>query len=102
MQDADAATQTAVAALASTVRTLFGPHKARKCVIDGDGESFVVTGSEARLCEELVVEHPAVLLVLEAREGLHRAHGCGTTTLLCTSIFKTVRTNMASCIRHGG
>ena len=72
----------ALAALASSFQTLLGPNKALKCVVSADGES-TLTRSTSRLYQELSIQHPAALLLLEACEGLQKTHGCGMTTLIC-------------------
>ena len=82
MSAQSAVSATALATLASSLQTLLGPNKALKCVVNTDGES-VLTRSTLRLCQELSIQHPAALLLLEACEGLQKTHGCGTTTLIC-------------------
>ncbi|KAL1519011.1 hypothetical protein AB1Y20_003280 [Prymnesium parvum] len=73
-------TASAIAAIARSVCTLLGPQRTLKCTAS---EPAALSSDALALLDWLTVEHPAGLVLLEACETLHAAHGGGVTTLVC-------------------
>ena len=70
----------ALRAAAHCVRSLLPPSCALKCLEQSDGH--LITGSAMAVLDHIASSHPAVMLLLEACEGLQQAHGCGMSYLI--------------------
>ena len=70
----------ALRAAAHCVRSLLPPSCALKCLEQSDGH--LITGSAMAVLDHIASSHPAVMLLLEACEGLQQTHGCGMSYLI--------------------
>ena len=77
MATSDAASA-ALTAAAHSISSLLGPERRLKYV-----EDAAVTDSALRVLSALSIDHPSIVLLIEACEGLEAAHGCGAAALTC-------------------
>ena len=77
-----AASLAALRALGRSASSMLGPHRTLKAYEADGTEPARLAGGVMELIGS-ASEHPAALLLLEACEALERAHGSGTTTLVC-------------------
>ena len=75
-----AASSAALGAIGRCVGTLLGPQRTLKLAYPG---VTLLTGDAIAILDRLGDEQPAALILLDACETLHAAHGSGVTTFIC-------------------
>ncbi|XP_036985730.2 Bardet-Biedl syndrome 12 protein [Artibeus jamaicensis] len=88
-----------LASVARTGRTLLGPVKLPKFVVDAEGRESVLVSSTVRLLERLDLPHAVGQLLGEAVRAQNDAHGTGASTLL--SLAGAWSSAAAECLHLG-